>query len=89
MLDGDALYAVEGDRVSRRRGGQKDWGRPLGHATFTTPVTVEGSTVWVVTSSLDDKVTTLRKVNGEPVCTYSGEVGEWLTAGAGSRVFPL
>ncbi|MBC2879553.1 MULTISPECIES: serine/threonine-protein kinase [Streptomyces] len=91
VLDGDALYAVDGDRISRRNrhDGRTDWIHPLGHTAYTTPVTVEGGMVWVASSVEGNDIVALHKDTGKPAWTCSGEASEWLTAGAGNRVFLL
>ncbi|MBZ4322203.1 serine/threonine-protein kinase [Streptomyces huiliensis] len=90
VLDGDALYAVDGDRISRRNrhDGKADWTRSLAGLAYTASVTVQGGMVWV-SDAQDKGMIALDKATGAPVWTWSNGYGEWLTAGAGNRVFLL
>ncbi|MEU5129868.1 serine/threonine-protein kinase [Streptomyces mobaraensis] len=90
VLDGDALYAVDEDRISRRNrhDGKADWTRPLDGLASTNSVTVQGGMVWVSESN-DKGMIALDKATGAPVWTWSNGYGEWLAAGAGNRVFLL
>ncbi|GAA2925789.1 hypothetical protein GCM10020221_22180 [Streptomyces thioluteus] len=86
-LDGDALYAANGGKFSRRNrhDGTVDWTHTLKHDAHTTPAMVQGNSVWV---PLPYAVTTLHKDSGKPAWTWTrGSGGDWRMAGAGNRVF--
>ncbi|PHQ48964.1 hypothetical protein BLA24_22930 [Streptomyces cinnamoneus] len=95
-VDGDALYAMDGARLSRRNrhDGTPDWEYvpkdAAGVAPLTAPV-VQGKSVWVVPSlSGGEGVTAHHKDSGKPTWTYGRGAGAsalWRLAGAGNRVF--
>ncbi|MGY0057984.1 protein kinase domain-containing protein [Streptomyces sp. LZ34] len=91
-LDGDALYALDGEEISRRdrRHGNADWTRSLGDVLQQLdPPVVQGKTVWANVHNLDSGgIAVLHKDTGEPAWTYARDgSGEWGMAASGNRVF--
>ncbi|MGW3566974.1 protein kinase domain-containing protein [Streptomyces sp. NPDC000941] len=91
-LDGDALYALDGEEISRRdrRHGDADWTRSLGDVLQQLdPPVVQGKTVWANVHNLDSGgIAVLHKDTGEPAWTYARDGrGEWGMAASGNRVF--
>ncbi|MES4908728.1 MULTISPECIES: PQQ-binding-like beta-propeller repeat protein [unclassified Streptomyces] len=91
-LDGDALYALDGDEISRRdrRHGNADWTYSLRAVLQQLdPPVVQGKTVWVNVHDLDSGgIPVLHKDTGKPVWTYARDGGgDWGMAGSGNRVF--
>ncbi|MEU1790976.1 PQQ-binding-like beta-propeller repeat protein [Streptomyces sparsogenes] len=91
-LDGDALYALDGEEISRRdrRNGKADWTRSLGNALQRLyPPVVQGNTVWANVDIIDEGgLAVLHKDTGKPAWTYDrGGSGEWGMAASGNRVF--
>ncbi|KUJ65186.1 hypothetical protein ACZ90_50220 [Streptomyces albus subsp. albus] len=90
-LDGDALYAVRGTRITRRdrRDGTPDWSHePSSPPRLAAPV-VQGGTIWAaIGDSAADGVAVLHKDSGDPAWTYTrGNPGGWAISAAGNRVF--
>ncbi|MDW6059543.1 PQQ-binding-like beta-propeller repeat protein [Streptomyces sp. FXJ1.4098] len=91
-LDGDSLYALDGEEISRRdrRHGDADWTRSLGDVLQQLdPPVVQGKTVWANVHNLDSGgIAVLHKDTGEPAWTYARDGrGEWGMAASGNRVF--
>lgn len=91
-LDGDALYALDGEEMSRhdRRDGKADWTRSLGEVLQQLdPPVVQGKTVWANAHNLDSGgIAALHKDTGNPAWTYARDgKGEWGMAASGNRVF--
>ncbi|MDX3233440.1 protein kinase domain-containing protein [Streptomyces sp. ME19-01-6] len=92
VLDGDALYALDGEEISRRdrRDGKADWTRSLGDVLQQLdPPVVQGKTVWANVHSLDSGgIAVLHKDTGKPAWTYARDgSGGWGMAASGNRVF--
>ncbi|MFD8869663.1 PQQ-binding-like beta-propeller repeat protein [Streptomyces sp. NPDC059590] len=91
-LDGDALYALDGEEISRRdrRDGKADWTRSLGDVLQQLhPPVVQGKTVWANVHNLDSGgIAVLHKDTGKPAWTYARDgKGEWGMSASGNRVF--
>ncbi|MBH1934065.1 serine/threonine-protein kinase [Streptomyces sp. AV19] len=89
VLDGDALYASDGDQVTRRNrhDGSLDWARrlPGGANAELGPAAVQGGSVWV---GHGKSVSALHKDTGDPAWTWTRDgIAEWKLAGAGNRIF--
>ncbi|MEU9796468.1 protein kinase [Streptomyces sparsogenes] len=92
VLDGDALYALDGAEMSRRdkRDGKVDWTHSFGD--FIPPLyppVVQGNSVWVNVGLTGSKgIAVLHKDTGKPAWTYTDNgSGDWGMAASGNRVF--
>ncbi len=90
-IDGDALYAVDGDVLSRRdkRDGKTDWTFSLGvSGSLLGPPAVQGDTVWAgQMKNHSTGVVAVHKDTGEQAWRYARGDGGLLTmVGTGNRV---
>ncbi|TGA87447.1 PQQ-binding-like beta-propeller repeat protein, partial [Streptomyces palmae] len=90
-LDGDALYASDGTKISRRdkRDGRTDWTHDLKNDVTFVPPVVQGNSVWTVINTANRySAAAVHRDTGKHAWTYSrGRTPFWSIAGAGNRVF--